>query len=111
MNHHTSGAGGEKRRSGKNGAYDPRFVQRGERINPQSTENFSSSFLIRGVVIINVASGCACEYFLHVVPLRRLVLSKVQAADPGTSSNCLHFFVVVDLSDGGGNDDVRDSTS
>lgn len=54
-------AGKDKRRSGKQGAYDPRFVQRGEKINPQSKENFSSSFLIRGVVVLNVASGCACE--------------------------------------------------
>eukprot|EP00752_Nemacystus_decipiens_P009510 g8501.t1 len=51
--------GKDKRRSGKQGAYDPRFVQRGEKINPQSKENFSSSFLIRGVVVLNVASGCA----------------------------------------------------
>lgn len=54
---------GEKRRSrGKNGAYDPRFVSNHERINPQDTENFSSSFLIRGVVVLNVASGIGCEY-------------------------------------------------
>lgn len=61
MAHHTGGANGEKRRAGKHGAYDPRFVQRGERINPQHTENFSSSFLIRGVVILNIASGCTCK--------------------------------------------------
>lgn len=54
--------GPDKRRSGKSGAYDPRFVQRGEKINPQSKENFSSSFLIRGVVILNVASGITCEF-------------------------------------------------
>lgn len=53
--------GPDKRRAGKNGAYDHRFVQRGEKINPQSKENFSSSFLIRGVVILNIASGCTCE--------------------------------------------------
>lgn len=63
MAHGTSGqaAGTSKRGLGKQGAYDPRFVQRGEKINPQSKENFSSSFLIRGVVILNVASGIACE--------------------------------------------------
>lgn len=62
MAHNTSSVtSGEKRRSGKHGAYDPRFVERGERINPQNKENFSSSFLIRGVVILNVASGVACE--------------------------------------------------
>ena len=62
MAHNTSSAAsGEKRRSGKHGAFDSRFVQRGERINPQNKENFSSSFLIRGVVILNVASGVACE--------------------------------------------------
>lgn len=63
MAHSTSNAGGptDKRRSGKHGAYDPRFVQRGEKINPQSKENFSSSFLIRGVVLLNVGSGVSCE--------------------------------------------------
>lgn len=51
---------GEKRRGrGKNGAYDPRFVNRADRINPQETENFSSSFLIRGVVVLNVVAGAA----------------------------------------------------
>lgn len=62
-------AGTDKRRSGKQGAYDPRFVQRGEKINPQSKENFSSSFLIRGVVILNVASGFTCESVLSLFSL------------------------------------------
>lgn len=58
----SAGNPGEKRRGrGKNGAYDPRFVNRADRINPQETENFSSSFLIRGVVVLNVAAGAACE--------------------------------------------------
>lgn len=62
MTHHTVQGVGEKRRAGKHGvSYDPRFVQRGERINPQKTENFSSSFLIRGVVLLNVGSGIACK--------------------------------------------------
>lgn len=61
MAHSTPASGTDKRRSGKHGAYDPRFVQRGEKINPQSKESFSSSFLIRGVVVLNVASGCTCE--------------------------------------------------
>ncbi|CAM9743211.1 unnamed protein product, partial [Ectocarpus fasciculatus] len=55
---HSTPSGTDKRRSGKGSAYDPRFVQRGEKINPQSKESFSSSFLIRGVVILNIASGC-----------------------------------------------------
>ncbi|CAB1103980.1 GT2 [Ectocarpus sp. CCAP 1310/34] len=58
MAHSTSGSGPGRRRNGKPGAYDTRFVQSGEKINPQSTESFSSSFLIRGVVVLNVASGC-----------------------------------------------------
>ncbi len=70
MAHGTSNpaTGTNKRGLGKHGAYDPRFVQRGEKINPQSKENFSSSFLIRGVVILNVASGCACESPLTIYP-------------------------------------------
>lgn len=60
----TGAAQGTEKRRGRakgGGAYDPRFVNRADRINPQETENFSSSFLIRGVVILNIASGTACE--------------------------------------------------
>ncbi|CAM9342279.1 unnamed protein product [Ascophyllum nodosum] len=60
MAHHSVPGMGEKRRAGKQGAsYDPRFVQRGERINPQTIETFSSSFLIRGIVLLNIGLGIA----------------------------------------------------
>lgn len=68
MAHHTSNTG-EKRRARGKGAYDPRFVSGRERINPQDTENFSSSFLIRGVVILNLASGVACEFVEPIKPI------------------------------------------